>query len=74
MNKLTQIAVGALFSVSALMSSTAVAEGDVSFNVGYASEYYFRGICRRTHPRVPAQTTRTVDFMLEPGQLTWATV
>ena len=44
MNKLTQIAVGALFSVSALMSSTAVAEGDVSFNVGYVSEYYFRGI------------------------------
>ena len=47
MNKLTQIAVGALFSVSALMSSTAVAEGDVSFNVGYVSEYYFRGILQK---------------------------
>ena len=47
MNKLTQIAVGALFSVSALMSSTAVAEGDVSFNVGYASEYYYRGILQK---------------------------
>ena len=47
MNKLTQIAVGALFSVSALMSSTAVAEGDVSFNVGFASEYYYRGILQK---------------------------
>lgn len=44
MNRLTQVAAGALLSASALMSTSAYAEGEVSYNVGFASEYYYRGI------------------------------
>lgn len=44
MKRMTQIAAGALIAASALTSATAHAEGEVSYNIGYASEYYFRGI------------------------------
>ena len=38
-----QIIVGALLSGSVMISTNAVA-GEVSYNVGFASEYYFRGV------------------------------
>ncbi|MDA0978868.1 MAG: TorF family putative porin [Proteobacteria bacterium] len=44
MKKLTQLAAGALIAGSALVSTSAYAEGEVSYNIGFASEYYFRGI------------------------------
>ena len=44
MKRLTQVAVGALFAASALMSTSALAEGAVSYNIGFASEYYYRGV------------------------------
>lgn len=43
MKKLTQLAVGMLFAASATVSTSAFAEGEVSYNIGFASEYYFRG-------------------------------
>ncbi len=43
MKKLTQLAAGAvLASAAAVVPTTAMAE--VSYNIGYASEYYFRGV------------------------------
>lgn len=47
MNKLTQVAAGALIAASALTSTSAYAEGEVSYNIGFASEYYFRGILQK---------------------------
>ena len=45
MRKLTKLAAGALLASSAMAATTsAYAEGEVSYNIGYASEYYFRGI------------------------------
>lgn len=44
MKRLTQIAAGALLAASALTSTSALAEGEVSYNIGFASEYYYRGI------------------------------
>ena len=43
MKRFKQIIVGALLSGSVLTSTNATA-GDVSYNVGFASEYYFRGV------------------------------
>jgi uncharacterized protein (TIGR02001 family) len=43
MKTLTQIAAGVLLVASALVSTTASAEGEVSYNIGFASEYYYRG-------------------------------
>ena len=47
MKILTQVASGALLAGSALMSTSALAEGEVSYNIGFASEYYFRGILQK---------------------------
>lgn len=47
MKKLTQLATGVLFAASAFVSTGAAAEGEVSYNVGFASEYYFRGILQK---------------------------
>ncbi len=47
MNRLTQVAVGALLSASALMSTHVYAEGEVSYNIGFASEYYYRGVLQK---------------------------
>ena len=47
MKKLTQLATGVLFAASALSSTTAFAEGEVSYNIGFASEYYYRGILQK---------------------------
>ena len=47
MKRLTQIAGGALLAGSVLMSTSALAEGEVSYNVGFASEYYYRGILQK---------------------------
>lgn len=47
MKRLTQIAAGALLAGSALMSTSALAEGEVSYNIGFASEYYYRGILQK---------------------------
>lgn len=44
MKRLTQLAMGVLFAASATVSTSAFAEGEVSYNIGFASEYYFRGI------------------------------
>ena len=46
MNKLTRLAAGIALASTALASTTALAE--VSYNVGWASEYYFRGILQKT--------------------------
>jgi uncharacterized protein (TIGR02001 family) len=43
MNRLTKIGLLALMGISAF-ATTSVARADVSYNVGYASEYYYRGI------------------------------
>jgi len=47
MKKLTQIAAGALLAGSALMSTSTLAQGEVSYNIGVASEYYYRGILQK---------------------------
>ncbi len=48
MKKLTQLAMGMLFAASATVSTSAFAEGEVSYNIGFASEYYFRGIAQKS--------------------------
>jgi uncharacterized protein (TIGR02001 family) len=45
MNKLTRIAAGIVLAGSAMASTSALAE--VSYNIGYASEYHFRGILQK---------------------------
>ena len=47
MKRLTKIASGALIALSALMSTSTFAKGDVSYNIGFASEYYYRGILQK---------------------------
>lgn len=47
MKRLTQIAAGMLITASALVSMSAYAEGEVSYNIGFASEYYYRGILQK---------------------------
>jgi uncharacterized protein (TIGR02001 family) len=47
MKRLTQIAGGALLAGSVLMSTSTLAEGGVSYNVGFTSEYYYRGILQK---------------------------
>ncbi len=47
MKRLTQIAAGALLAGSALMSTSTLAQGEVSYNIGFASEYYYRGILQK---------------------------
>jgi len=45
MKKLTKITMATvLVAGSALMSAGALAAGEVSYNVGFASEYYYRGV------------------------------
>lgn len=44
MKKLTQLAAAVALSAGALSAAPVMAEGSWSANVGYASEYYFRGI------------------------------
>ncbi|MAM70896.1 MAG: hypothetical protein CMP91_07145 [Gammaproteobacteria bacterium] len=45
MKKLTKIAAGLALATAATVSTSAFAE--VSYNVGYASEYYYRGIIQK---------------------------
>lgn len=45
MNRISRLAAGLTLATTALVSSSAMA--DVSFNVGWASEYYFRGILQK---------------------------
>ena len=47
MKKLTQLAAGTLLAASVLGAASAHAEGEVSYNVGFASEYYYRGILQK---------------------------
>ena len=47
MKRLIKIATGTLIAVSALMSTSILAQGDVSYNIGFASEYYYRGILQK---------------------------
>ena len=47
MKRLTQIAAWMLITASALVSMSAYAEGEVSYNIGFASEYYYRGILQK---------------------------
>lgn len=44
MKGLSRIGAAAVVALSALSATNAYAEGEVSYNVGFASEYYFRGI------------------------------
>lgn len=46
MNKLTHIAAGLVLASSGLFAASASAE--VSYNIGYTSEYYYRGILQKT--------------------------
>jgi len=46
MNKLTHIAAGLVLASSGLFAASASAE--VSYNVGFASEYYYRGILQKS--------------------------
>ncbi len=47
MKNLTRIAAGTLLAASALMPTSVLAEGEVSYNIGFASEYYYRGILQK---------------------------
>lgn len=46
MKRLTQLAAGLALASSALVVSTS-ASAEVSYNIGYASEYYFRGVLQK---------------------------
>ncbi|NKC00544.1 MAG: hypothetical protein GKR90_18920 [Pseudomonadales bacterium] len=46
MNRLTKIGLLTLMSIGAV-ATTGVASADVSYNVGYASEYHYRGIMQK---------------------------
>ena len=45
MKKMTQLAAGLILASSAFVATTASA--DVSYNIGWASEYYYRGILQK---------------------------
>jgi uncharacterized protein (TIGR02001 family) len=47
MKRLTKSALGALIAGSALMSTSTFAQSDVSYNIGFTSEYYYRGILQK---------------------------
>ncbi|MBT4163142.1 MAG: hypothetical protein HOC70_11220 [Gammaproteobacteria bacterium] len=47
MKGLTRLGMMMTICVSALASMSAYAEGEVSYNVGFASEYYYRGILQK---------------------------
>ena len=47
MNRMTQIAAGLALASTAMIVSTS-ASAEVSYNIGYASEYYFRGILQKS--------------------------
>lgn len=55
MSKFTRVAAGLALVTSAAVSSNAMAE--VSYNIGYASEYHFRGIFQKT-----SSASAGVDF------------
>ncbi len=55
MNKFTRVAAGLALVTSAAVSSNAMAE--VSYNIGYASEYHFRGILQKV-----SSASAGVDF------------
>lgn len=44
MKALTRLGAAAVIAASAFGATNAYAEGEVSYNIGYVSEYYFRGI------------------------------
>jgi len=44
MKALTRLGAAAVIAASAFGATNAYAEGEVSYNIGFASEYYFRGI------------------------------
>lgn len=46
MKKMTRLTAGFVLASSALATTTAAA--DVSYNIGYASEYYFRGVLQKS--------------------------
>ena len=49
------------------LGTAQVATADVSYNVGYVSEYYFRGICRRAPLRVQVSITKKMAFISVHG-------
>ena len=53
-----------------LLASTA--QADLSANLGFASDYYFRGIFQKNHPRRAASTTSQAASMPAPGRPTSA--
>lgn len=48
MKKINHITAGLVLASTGLYASTATAEADVSYNIGYASEYYYRGILQKS--------------------------
>ncbi len=44
MKALTRLGAAAVIAASAFGATNAYAEGEVSYNIGFVSEYYFRGI------------------------------
>lgn len=59
MKNLTQLAAGLVLVSSALVATSAAAQ-DVSFNIGWASEYYYRGIYQ-------AESSASAGVDLETG-------
>ena len=53
---------------------TAVANADVSYNVGYVSEYYYRGIYQRIPLPALVSTTRKAGSTLVLGRQMLVTV
>lgn len=47
MKKLTQLAAAVALTAGAISAAPAMAEGSLSANIGYASEYYYRGIIQK---------------------------
>ena len=60
-----------ILSVATAMAGTAMvpvaAHADVSYNVGFASEYYYRGFSKRAHQLAQASTLKKAVSMRALG-------
>ena len=59
MKRLTQLVAGLTLVSGAVVASTS-ASADVSYNIGYASEYYFRGVLQKN-----SSASAGIDFESE---------
>ena len=58
---------------SSLMASS-IANAEMSYNVGYVSEYYYRGFFQKNSSASAERTMKAEVFMPVYGQPTWVTV